>query len=351
MWKHIRNLIAPVVASLLVVSIANGAMYQWSKTASSNSNADSSINWAEGMSPSSVNDSARAMMARVAEWRDDISGSLTGGGTSTAYTLTTNQGIATPTPTTGQMLSFVPSATNGSGVTLAVDGGTAYPIRTDASTAIPSGTLIAGTPYTMTFNGSAWVVRDYYASASVTNNLIPIGAIIPYTGSSAPNSNFVLPAGQCISRTTYATYFALVSTTFGTCDGTTTFGVPDLRGRVIAALDNLNGSAASRLTSTYFGSSGNTVGNTGGAESATLTEAQLPVVTKNIPAQQPTFTYTLGSTTSGTDNRVSSISTSGGGNSVTTADDATPGSITFGSGNAHAIVQPTMVMTMILRIQ
>src|SRR5579883_736083 len=56
-------------------------LYKWSLTASANATADSSINWAEGMAPSAVNDSARAMMARIAEWRNDISGTITTGDT------------------------------------------------------------------------------------------------------------------------------------------------------------------------------------------------------------------------------------------------------------------------------
>lgn len=354
MWKHIKGLIAPVIASLLVVGVANSAMYQWSKTASSDSTADPTINWSEGMSPSSVNDSARAMMARVAEWRDDISGSLTGAGTSTAYTLTTNQGIATPTPTTGQMLAFVPGTTNGSGVTLAVDGGTAYPIRSDTSTAVASGTLIAGTPYTMMFNGTYWLLRDFYVNATLSSYLVPVGALLPYTGSSAPNANFVLPYGQCISRTTYATYFAMVSTTFGVCDGTTTFGVPDLRGRVFAGIDNMGGSAASRLTSTYFGSSGNTLGNTGGAESTTLVEANLPPHVHAQTAQQPTFTYNSNGNvdTSGATTFAQTFQTSGGSTTLTTQGDATPGDTGNGNGTSTAIsrVAPTMVVNYILRI-
>jgi len=61
-------------------------------------------NWAEGQSPSSVNDSARAMMARAAEWRDDVSGTIATGGTSTAYTATSNQGFDTLAPQPGLTL-------------------------------------------------------------------------------------------------------------------------------------------------------------------------------------------------------------------------------------------------------
>ena len=43
-------------------------LYRWSQTAASNATADASINWQEGQAPSSVNDSARAMMASAAAW-------------------------------------------------------------------------------------------------------------------------------------------------------------------------------------------------------------------------------------------------------------------------------------------
>jgi len=48
------------------------AFWKWSRTASSNAAADNTINWAEGMAPSAVNYSARAMMARLAEWRASV---------------------------------------------------------------------------------------------------------------------------------------------------------------------------------------------------------------------------------------------------------------------------------------
>ena len=53
-------------------------LYKWSQTASADATADSTINWAEGQAPSSVNDSARAMMAATAKFRDDIAGSVEG---------------------------------------------------------------------------------------------------------------------------------------------------------------------------------------------------------------------------------------------------------------------------------
>jgi hypothetical protein len=54
-------------------------IYKWSQTASVDAAADSTINWAEGQAPSSVNDSARAMMAATAKYRDDIAGAIVTG--------------------------------------------------------------------------------------------------------------------------------------------------------------------------------------------------------------------------------------------------------------------------------
>ena len=56
----------------------------------------------------------------------------------------------------------------------------------------------------------------------------PVGAIIPYGGSTAP-SGWLLCQGQAVSRTDYAELFAAIGTAFGTGDGSTTFNVPDLR--------------------------------------------------------------------------------------------------------------------------
>ena len=89
------------------------AFWKWSRTASSNATADNTVNWAEGMAPSAVNDSARAMMARLAEWRDDVSGTITTAGSSTAYTVASNQGFDNFADMNGAMIAFVPHTTNG----------------------------------------------------------------------------------------------------------------------------------------------------------------------------------------------------------------------------------------------
>jgi hypothetical protein len=121
----------------------------WSTTAATNSSADSAVNWAEGQAPSSVNDSARAMMASVAKWRDDLSGAITTAGTSTAFTATTNQVFASLAALDNKIITIVPHTTSGAAPTLAVDGLTAKAINIATTVAVPTGYLVAGTPYVL----------------------------------------------------------------------------------------------------------------------------------------------------------------------------------------------------------
>lgn len=286
---------------LLTVALGAGpaysAFWQWSKTASNNASADPSINFSEGMSPSSVNDSARALMARAAEYRDDISGSIATTGTSTAYLFNSNQavggnGITSP-PNDGQMLAFRAHATNGANPTITIDGGTAYPLQSAAGVAIASGVIIAGTPYRISFNNAA---LSYVLEGTQGNPYtIPLGAILWSTAPSPPNSNFVAPSGQCISTTTYATYWVQQgSPASGACPGGQ-FAIIDHRGRAPVALDTLNASAANRLTNsaTGCGTAMTTVGAScaNGTQSKTLVTLNLPAYTPSISAGNVTTVF------------------------------------------------------------
>lgn len=61
---------------------------------------------------------------------------------------------------------------------------------------------------------------------------VKTGLIFPWTTATAP-SGYLLCSGAVVSRTTYADLFAVIGTTFGSGDGSTTFGIPDLRGKQI----------------------------------------------------------------------------------------------------------------------
>jgi microcystin-dependent protein len=64
----------------------------------------------------------------------------------------------------------------------------------------------------------------------------PVGAVEAYAGAAAP-TGWLLCNGQAVSRTTFASLFAIVGTTFGAGNGSSTFNVPDLRGEFIRGLD------------------------------------------------------------------------------------------------------------------
>jgi microcystin-dependent protein len=331
-------------------------LYKWSQTASSDASADPTINWAEGQAPSSVNDSARAMMAATAKYRDDIAGAIVTGGASTAYTITSFEVFDTLAHLNGQMIAFTPHTTNGATVTLNVDGLGAKPLRSSPNTELLAGTIVQGTPYVAVYNNSdgAFYLQSFYGNPYN----IPLAGGLPFFGTTAPNSSFVFPFGQAISRTTYSALFALLSTTYGTGDGSTTFNVPDLRGRVVAGRDDMGGSAASRLTNSGSSIIGTTLGAAGGGETQILTLAQLPTGITSANASQaisvtgndatfhkggnPDF-YVGGGSGAVFQNMTSGAPVSTGNNSISVTSNNT-------SGNAHPIVQPTIVCNYIVRI-
>ncbi len=102
-------------------------------------------------------------------------------------------------------------------------------------------------------------------------NGVPIGVIVPYGGASAP-SGWLLCDGSALNRITYAALFATIGTAFGIGNGSTTFNLPDLRGRFPLGKDDMNGTSANRVTA----AAADTLGGSGGVEAVALTVAQLP---------------------------------------------------------------------------
>jgi len=322
-------------------------LYKWSQTAASDATADSTINWAEGQAPSSVNDSARAMMAATAKYRDDISGAITTGGTSTAYTITSFEVFDTLAHLSGQVIAFTPHTTNGATVMLNVDGLGAKPLRSAPSVELQAGMLVQGTPYVALYNNSD---AAFYLRGIIGNPYnIPLAGGMDFWGTTVPNSSFAFPIGQAISRTTYSTLFAIMSTTYGVGDGSTTFNLPDKTGRVSAMKE----ATGTRLTTAVGGVDGGTMGSAAGGQSQTLTLSQLP-----------TGITSTGSVTS-TD---SVLKANGSGNVavgngapsnlgityISPSNAALTSTGTFTSNNtsgaAHPIVQPTISCNYILRI-
>ena len=100
--------------------------------------------------------------------------------------------------------------------------------------------------------------------------IVPSGSIIAFGGASAPDAGWLLCDGSDINRTTYARLFAAIGTAYGTGNGSSTFGLPDLRDRVLlgkgtnnSTLGTETGSAAASSVITNATNSTGT-GTTGG---------------------------------------------------------------------------------------
>ena len=84
------------------------------------------------------------------------------------------------------------------------------------------------------------------------NTNTPVGSISLFAGTTAPNG-WLICDGSAVSRTTYANLFSVIGTTYGTGDGSTTFNIPNLKGKVPVGLDS---------NDTSF----DTIGETGGSK-------------------------------------------------------------------------------------
>lgn len=80
-----------------------------------------------------------------------------------------------------------------------------------------------------------------------TSSILPAGVCFPYFGTTAP-TGYLLCFGQAVSRTTFSLLFTAISTTYGAGDGSTTFNLPDARGRALFGKDDMGGTASNRLT-------------------------------------------------------------------------------------------------------
>ena len=164
---------------------------------------------------------------------------------------------------------------------------------------------------------------------------IPTGTIVPWSDSSIP-SGFLECNGSNVSRTTYADLFAVIGTTYGAGDGSTTFGLPDLQDNVPVGKSN-NKSLASTGGANTVTSTGNISGSTA---NATLSEAQLASHSHNsVNLSNPQMAF---------------------GNERTASQSGSTGNTGSGSGHSHnmsanfsgdatSVVQPYLTVIYIIK--
>lgn len=153
---------------------------------------------------------------------------------------------------------------------------------------------------------------------------LPIGGIIAFDSDTIPKG-WLLCDGRAVSRTKYAELFKAIGTKHGSGDGSTTFNLPNPKGRTLVGKDS---------TDTDF----NTLGKTGGEKTHTLTVSELPSHSHIINSfrQYETGSSTdsskLGRTTTGADGGSSTIATGG-----------------TGENEAHNNLQPYMTTNFIIK--
>lgn len=166
------------------------------------------------------------------------------------------------------------------------------------------------------------IVTKEYVDARCGGSL-PIGTIIEYSGGSNDlPTGYMLCDGSAISRTTYSQLFNIIGTTYGSGDGSTTFNLPNLKGRVAVGFDSSD-------------SDFDTLGESGGEKTHTLTIDEMPAHNHNTDKY-----YNTGI---GANNFYGSNAT---GNHYTNPN----GMSNAGGGQAHNNLQPYLVVNYIIKV-
>lgn len=229
---------------------------------------------------------------------------------SDAWTVSTNNASSTLTPrivvTSGENLCRVKFP----------NGHVELHATSTAPTSPAAGALWfdSGTNKFRYFNGTSW---------NEPGLDVPVAAVMAWTTTTAPGG-WLLCDGQAVSRTTYSALFAVIGTTYGTGDGSTTFNLPNLKGRVPVGRD----SGQSEFDN---------LAETGGAKTHTLTVNEMPSHTHDVQ------TYNAGSGMGAT--KVSKCTTGTGATTVSGAALAT------GGGQPHNNLQPYLVLNFIIKAQ
>jgi hypothetical protein len=211
-------------------------LFLWSKTAATNANADPNVDWHEGQSPPSVNNSARAMMAAVADWNADFSIGVTfteggGGGfglrsgeiapltlTGTPYAGTSDQDFSQHATITSlsdhQLFGVVPQIDSPDSAALTIDGIGPLAMVNASGNAIIEGQLQAFVPYLFRYKAADSSLYLENAPEDLDQS-VPVGAILLFAGNVLPSDNFAWCNGQALDQGTYSTLFALIGSTYG----------------------------------------------------------------------------------------------------------------------------------------
>jgi len=201
---------------------------------------------------------------------------------------------------------------------------------TAATTAVATAALGAGAVGLQIFAAATTAQVESLIPAAVST---PAGVISMFAGSAAPSGYLLCDGTASGNRTTHAALFAVIGTLYGAGDASTTFNVPDLRGRVGVGLDDMGGAAASRVTNGVSGIVGTTLGAAGGSQSHTLLTAEIPA-----------HVHAVNNWTTG-----GGLSSTVAAREVDKLSAATEDTLSTGGGGAHRNMQPSMMLNYIIK--
>lgn len=222
-----------------------------------------------------------------------------------------------PQPTPGISLRWA-TVTEASPLRVRLDGDDTHMPVTPSSL---EGDLVEGDRVLAAVSGRQLIVLGISGGPK-----LPAGLVAPYAGGAIP-SGWLVCNGGLVSRTAYARLFAAIGTTYGSGDGSTTFALPNYKGRVLVGLD---------ASQAEF----DELGETGGAKVHTLTADEMPAHNHTPASPATTFINNYVSITgiqSGTGKAAGDASYTSGSTGNT------------GGGQAHNNLQPYAVAHYIIK--
>jgi hypothetical protein len=315
--KHFLAVGASAVALFASgVGLTVASVYDWSTTAASNANSDPAINWAEGMLPSAVNDSARATMAAIAAFLRDAT--VVTGGAGNAYTATYTQAMQSWSP---GYFSFVPNRDNTGAATISRDGLAPKPLRAQSGQALANGQLKTGSLYIASYSTAGDEVLLAGRFGVSNTDLTPMAAgtvkanITGSTGQpndaslaaffgAAPANSIPTSALGSTGLPNEVRAFSASSCPSGWQVANGTGGSPDLRGVVVRGLDSGRGLDPGRSLASYqaddFSSHGHAITDPGHTHSYTTPQTTTVLTgTVGVSIYANATTASTGSATTG----------------------------------------------------
>lgn len=172
-------------------------------------------------------------------------------------------------------------------------------------------------------NGSVYFITDGMPTTIVVNDSVPIGAIQFFAGGNSPKG-WLICDGSAVSRTQYSDLFDVIGTTYGSGDGSTTFNLPDQRGRVLIGAG-----------------SGYSLGATGGEKTHTLTVNEMPAHEHEVKWEH-SYLVSLNKGSSGYGYALNFGTPEGDGRLY---------GASIGGGQAHNNMQPYLTVNSIIKVK